>query len=471
MKNIAIILTCLYGGGAERIAGLLSKELSKVYNVYLFLFDVQNTVYEYGGTIVDLSSHDVDYEEAIKSYKKKYSIDVSISFMEPNNFVNIKTRVGEKVIISERCTQSLFATPNVAEEMQIRRFYNYADEMVACSWGVKYEQETHYGITIPITAIYNFINKELIERQAQQELDKDVNLFLNGSEYFINVGRLDEQKNQCELIRQFAYFNRNIDSNKKLLILGSGEKKDELEVLIAQNGLENYIRIVSYGKNPFRYMKKSLGLLVTSRYEGLPNVVLEAMTIGCPVVSYDCLSGPRELLDDNINYASVYNGIHVGKRGIIVESNTNEYYFAEAMTLVQDKSIRDSLVTNGYSYMETYSNDVILQKWIEVIERERQEKEGSIEDFIRLQFKKPTYIYGAGKRGKYCYEVLSQNYKIDGFVVTQKVDGEETICGVPIYELSEITDTNAIFIMGVTFRYQNAVVNELLRSGYNNIIF
>ena len=374
MKNIAIILNCLYGGGAERVAGLLSKKLAKRYRVYLFLFDVHHIVYEYGGTLVDLNvyaSNGIEYEEAIRMLKKQKKIDVSISFMEPLNYLNIKTRTDEKVIISERSIQSMFIPPHIAEEMQIKRYYQNADAMVACSYGVQWEQKTYYGIKIPITTIYNFINKDLIRQQACEAVETDIKDFLGDSEYYINIGRLVDQKNQEELIRQFIYFN--IDSNKKLLIMGSGDRREELEKMIAENNLATKVRIVSYDNNPFRYMSRAIGVLVTSRYEGLPNVILEAMTIGVPVVAYDCLSGTRELLDDNMDYsANIYEGVCIGKRGIIVQSNTskdNQYYFAKAMKLLLDMKIRKQLIKKEISYMKGYSNDNLLCDWIKVIER------------------------------------------------------------------------------------------------------
>ena len=71
IMNIAIITTSLNSGGAERIAGLLSKELSSKYNVYLFLLDTENIVYEYGGTIIDIRRCGPFYEYPIKLYKRK----------------------------------------------------------------------------------------------------------------------------------------------------------------------------------------------------------------------------------------------------------------------------------------------------------------------------------------------------------------------------------------------------------------
>lgn len=501
MKNIAIISPTLDSGGAERIAGLLSKELSKYYNVYLFLLDIENIVYEYGGKLVDIGDCGPFFECSIKEKKKEYRIDVSISFMEVMNFANIRSRGRERVIISERCIQSLIEPPNAADKLQIKRYYDFADEIVACSWGVRYEQEKIYGVKTPVTPVYNFINKEKIRRQSEEGFERNVQDFLGDSEYYINVGRLHEQKNQKKLIRQFRFFHENIDVKKKLLIFGSGECREELERLISDYKLGNHVRIFSYDKNPFRYMRNAIALLVTSRYEGLPNVVLEAMTLRCPVIAGDCLSGPGELLDDNVRYDTKYKGIRICKRGIIVENCESEdtgetHNFAEAMNLVCDREIRNRIIPAGVSYMDQYENADILQRWIDVIEKEERKEETPVDlEMKRLNSADEIYIYGAGNVGKSFYEKLSGKYRIKGFVVSDKFQNsfhthygcstagracgmhgykstdQYELYGIPVLELKELENKGAAIIIGVSYKYQNEVVGTLLQCGYNNILF
>ena len=160
MKNLAIIVHSLNGGGAERIAGLLSKALSRDYNVYLFLSSIEDIVYEYEGTIVNVGNSGPFYEYAIKMNKEKYNIDVSISFLEPMNFANIRTKGRDRVIVSERCVQSLLEPYHHSEAFKIKRYYNKADAVVACAEGVKYDLSENYNVKEDkIFTIYNFINK------------------------------------------------------------------------------------------------------------------------------------------------------------------------------------------------------------------------------------------------------------------------------------------------------------------------
>lgn len=131
MKNIAIISTSLHEGDAERLAALLSKKLSKLYHVYLFLLNTKNIVYEYGGTIVNVGGAGPFFEYSIKINKEKYKIDVAISFKEMINIANIRTRGSERVIILEGNVQLLPESGVYADDLRKYRYYDYADEIVA----------------------------------------------------------------------------------------------------------------------------------------------------------------------------------------------------------------------------------------------------------------------------------------------------------------------------------------------------
>lgn len=479
MKNIAIISPSLNTGGAERIAGLLSKELVKIYNVYLFLIDTKNIVYEYGGTIVDIGNKGPFFEYAIKVNKEKYKIDVAISFLEMMNFANIRSRANERIIISERCTQSYIEPKAYAEDVQIRRYYDYADEMVACSLGVAYEMQTVYGLNLPITPIYNFINQEGIKAKAKEEIDEKTAEFLGNSEYFINIGRLHDQKNQERLLRQFKIFHTSDRLGIKLLIVGSGELKNRLSQIIDELELQNCVKIVAYECNPFRYLSRAKALILSSKYEGLPNVLLEAMVLHCPVIAVDCMSGPRELLDDNLQYGIKYENIKICKRGILVtnkdsEDNCTTVFLAEAMRMLSDRKLCNDITNYEAEYMRRYDNKTILKQWIEVIERPRKQEYNPVNaEMQRLSSAKKKYIYGAGMVGKSYYIKLSKKYEIDGFIVSKKDKNAEELYGVPIYGIDDMKDrkNNTAVIVGVGYEHQNDIVKKLKEQGVENIVF
>lgn len=480
MKNIAIISTSLNSGGAERIAGLLSKELSKYYNVYLFLLSTDNIIYEYGGSIVDIGQSGPFYEYPIKIYKKLYDIEIAISFLEIMNFANIRSRGNERVIISERCVQSLINPPFTSQTDKIKRYYDFADEIVSCSEGVKYDLTYNYGVRNSITTIYNFIDKERIYSLSKEDLPVDIMDFLAGSEYFLNVGRLHEQKNQKKLIRQFQIFHETDDKKVKLLILGSGELLEELTSYIHGLNMEKYIKIVSYTNNPFVFMRKAKALVLSSRYEGLPNAVLEAMLLECPIIAADCMSGPRELIKDEMDYEKKLEKIEICKRGILVcnddtENNGETQYMADAMQMINtSEKIRGDIINHEIEYMSEYSNEDLVKQWIDVIEKEGRKHKDALENERNvLETAKHIVIYGAGFVGKSYYLRLKDKYKIDCFAVSRLEDNCTRLYGVPVVEISDLKERadDTVVIMGVGDTYQDEVLNLLNKEGFKHIVY
>jgi glycosyltransferase involved in cell wall biosynthesis len=112
----------------------------------------------------------------------------------------------------------------------------------------------------------------------------------------INVGRLIEQKDQQTLIRAFA----KVRSRRtcRLVILGEGEKRAMLAALAQKLGVGSDISMPGFVANPYSWMRKSAVFVLSSKFEGLPTVLIEAMQCGIPVVSADCPSGPAEILED-----------------------------------------------------------------------------------------------------------------------------------------------------------------------------
>lgn len=478
IMNIAIITTSLNSGVAERIAGLLSKELSSKYNVYLFLLDTENIVYEYGGTIIDIGRCGPFYEYPIKLYKRKLKIDVAISFLEIMNFANIRTKVNEKVIISERSVQSKIRPFLDAQSLKIKKYYNYADEIVACSYGVKYDLEHNYNVSANIKPIYNFVNKKMILEKSEEQIPLEIQTFLNYSDYLINIGRLHEQKNQRRLIEQFSYYHEK-NSNIKLIILGSGELEKELNELIKSKNMIDHIKIVPYTENPFMFIRKAKALIVSSHYEWLPNAIIEAMTIGCPVISTDCLAGPRELLGDLIEYNETITNVTMLERGILVpdlntDDNLETTYLAQAMDiLISNDDIQKNIINRQIQYMTEYNNSDILDKWIDVIEKTRNKYEMVSSEEKELNVGRKNLIYGAGYVGLSYYFRLKKMYNIDGFVVSSKEGYDDFLFGKPIYEFEKLkySSDEITFIIGVGDNTQDEIVRKLNVKGYKNIIF
>ena len=157
---------------------------------------------------------------------------------------------------------------------------------------------------------YQELSNEPLEEQYQ-------NTFKN-SFVFINIGRLTEAKGQWFLIRSFKEVVEKYP-NAKLIILGEGELKEKLQDLINKLNLQNNVHLLGMQKNPFKFLKHSNCFVFPSLWEGLPNTVIEALSLNIPIISADCKTGPREILCPELNIDNNIDYPYFGKYGILTK--------------------------------------------------------------------------------------------------------------------------------------------------------
>lgn len=210
----------------------------------------------------------------------------------------------------------------------MRRYYRQADGVVAVSRGVAEDAVDYLMIpTHKMVTIYNPIATDEVLRLSNAALshawldDRSVPVILG-------IGRLVEQKNFPLLMRAFASVRK--DRRVRLIILGGDESspgqcrhKRELSDLASSLGVSDDVEMPGYVSNPHAYLSRAALFVLSSRFEGFGNVLIEALLCGCPVVSTDCPSGPAEILQD-------------GRYGRLVPVDDEEA-LAEAMTSVLDR--------------------------------------------------------------------------------------------------------------------------------------
>ncbi|MFO7645988.1 MAG: glycosyltransferase [Desulfosarcina sp.] len=177
----------------------------------------------------------------------------------------------------------------------LRLWYAQADAVVAVSEGVA--DEIAAVAQIPraqIHVIHNPIDADRIARQAETKPDHP--WFQPGQPpVLLAAGRLHLQKDYPTLLRAFASLRK--ERNLRLAILGEGHERPRLEKLIGDLGIGADVRLLGFQKNPFAFMARAAVFVLSSAWEGLGNVLIEALACGCPVVSTDCPHGPSEVLE------------------------------------------------------------------------------------------------------------------------------------------------------------------------------
>jgi glycosyltransferase involved in cell wall biosynthesis len=173
-------------------------------------------------------------------------------------------------------------------------FYRQADAVTAVSEGVARDLAKSTGVPVTdIEVIHNPVITPEIRQLAQAPVAHP--WFAPGhAPVVLGMGRLKPQKNFALLISSFARVRRQRDA--RLVILGRGPERAALEIQIEREGLKEDVEMPGFVVNPYPYLARAAAFVLSSNVEGLPGALIEAMGLGCPVVSTDCESGPREIL-------------------------------------------------------------------------------------------------------------------------------------------------------------------------------
>ena len=214
------------------------------------------------------------------------------------------------VIVSERIALSSYcAAPSNSRKWRwrylpelVRRTYPKANRVVAVSDHVADELITTIGLhQDSVITVHNPVVDDNLRTRAQQPLEHPW-FAQDEPPVILAAGRFTEQKDFATLIRAFAAVRA--DREARLVILGEGRLRDDLEQLVCTLGIQADVYMPGFVENPFQYMARASVLVLSSAYEGLPGVLIQALACGCAVVSTDCPGGSSEILEDG-NYGAL----------------------------------------------------------------------------------------------------------------------------------------------------------------------
>jgi len=308
--KVAVYIPDLGGGGAERVTlNLLKGFTSQGVDVDLvlpkargvFLSQVPSSV-----RIVDLKAKGTFSSLlALCGYLRKSRPSAILSCLERANLVAILARrltgVKSKLVVTVHNTLSMSIGQSKSAKvkvlpMLIRRMYPDADVVGAVSAGAADDLIQFIGLPDSNVQVLGnaVVTPELL---AASKKDPEHAWFNEGQPpVIVSVGRLSMQKDYETLIRAFAI--ARAARHCRLIILGEGEEREKLEALAAELGVQEDIALPGFAANPFAYMAHAQVYVLSSRFEGLPTVLIEALACGAAIVSTDCRSGPKEILND-----------------------------------------------------------------------------------------------------------------------------------------------------------------------------
>jgi glycosyltransferase involved in cell wall biosynthesis len=370
--RVLFFISSLEGGGAERVMVEILRNINRNYiePILILLYPYDHSPYK-GLLPKDLEVIVIKREsdtslEKIKQFKdflkciKNKKPDLILSMLTHCNIMAIVAGLMYKIrtIVSEHNTLSEIIKTEDGRKMMgisgsflVRKLYRFANKIIAVSEGIKDDLIKNFGISKEkISVIYNPVDLENIRTLSKEPVDH--HFFESNVPIIISVGRLIYQKGFDLFIRALKKLSSQIDF--RAIILGNGPEKESLEDLAFKLDIIDKISFAGFKANPFAFLSKSDIFVLSSRFEGLPMAILEAMACEVPIIATDCKSGPREILQD-------------GEYGIFVPIEDEDALSVAMLKLLKDSALRERFKLLSKERVTNFSIDKIVKKYEELI--------------------------------------------------------------------------------------------------------
>jgi glycosyltransferase involved in cell wall biosynthesis len=372
-KLIVLTSTMALKGGTNRVIADLVRGLSRRVDVAILSFEAPGSVYELPDSVRMISvANGFSYtsSRALRTLNTLWLTRrlarviaderprVVMSFTTRPNVANaiIKALYKKKYrcILCERNFNSISYQNSLLGRVffhLMRATYPLADVVIANASDLADDLNRSYGVPAnKLSVVYNPFDLKRIEALSQGPVDE--RWFNEDTPVLLNVARLIEQKNHELLLRAFARVRRNIPC--RLAILGEGPLRNRLQHTAEDLGVENDVAFLGWRDNPFKYMRRAHAFVLSSDFEGYPSVLTEAMASGCPVISTDCPSGPREILE-------------AGKCGLLVPMKDEGALTEGIQTILTNEILRRDLVARGKARAEAFDPETIVDQYERII--------------------------------------------------------------------------------------------------------
>lgn len=312
IPDVVLYTRALFNGGTDQVMLNLAIEFARRGLVVRFVVDTHNPYSPFVSKLPEDVGYVVLDAESIPARLSKlraYLIEntpkvlISAGYF-PNIFAILARRLADvdtRVVVTEHNSPTVNRKQSRWWEARhwftffARLMYPHAHAIVAVSNGTARDLAKETGLPLErISTIYNPVVGPDLYEAAKQPLDHP---WFNDPQVpvLLAVGRLEPQKNYASLIRAFALVIRKRPC--RLVILGDGYEREALERLIATHNLSEHVQLAGFAPNPHAYTARAAALVLSSVWEGLSCVLIEALALGTPTVSTDCPFGPSEVLD------------------------------------------------------------------------------------------------------------------------------------------------------------------------------
>lgn len=355
MTNIVIFIPSIESGGVEKnlfyIINHIQYKFKKVFLVSADKFQHK----KFGKNIKIISPNSNSYRNKsriIKSLicffiiiKNFWNKEIIIFSLQSNLFSIIASKIINSKIIIRLNTSPEKYSSNFAKKLMFKILYNLANKIIVNSHEFKLNIKNYFNLDSTV-----ILNPLKVSKNKKKVL-----FFKNFKELkIISIGRLTDQKDHLTLLKSLSLLKNKFKVDFKLYLIGKGYNLNLLTNFIKDNDLKKNVKLAGFRKNAFEYIGSSDLLVLSSRYEGLPNVLIEAQASGTPIISSNCPSGPKEILMN-------------GKLGELFKVGDYESLCKKIFEYSKNKKIlkKKSILAKKYLYRYNYKSN--LKKYLKIL--------------------------------------------------------------------------------------------------------
>ena len=350
-KKLIIFMPSIEMGGVEKNLFIISNYLSLKFKettlitsssntkkfgkkVKIVSFDLLNNIFKFRSLKILISCILL-----IKEIIKNKFQDVTILSFQANIYSILIAKIFKKKIIVRLNSSPTGWLKNSFKRKIFTKIYSLSNLIIVNSR--EFKNEIKKKLYLKSICIYNPLDKEKIVKKAKINFKKNPYKIKNSLK-LISVGRLVDQKDHLTLLRSINNIKNKI--KVELILIGQGKNEILLNNYIKINRLEKNIKILGYKKNPYPFIKYSNVLVLTSKYEGLPNVLLEAIALKRFVISSDCPTGPKEILDN-------------GKGGMLFRTGNYKDLSKKIILYKNQTKVIKRKINHAYSLLKKYDSE------------------------------------------------------------------------------------------------------------------
>ena len=354
--RLCLVSDQLATGGAERCAALLSNYFvqneCEVYHVIV----VDKIEYAYSGEVLNLGKlknnsngffNRLKRFQVLKHFFSDNTFDFIVDFRvkrhQCQEFFIAKYIYKSPLIVMVHSYMTNLYFPK--SKYLANKIYSKAVKIITVSKKIEEKVKSDFKYS-QLQTIYNPIDFTAIDKQSQLSFEKEY-------DYILAVGRMNDDVKQFDILIE-SYAKSDLPKqNIKLVFLGDGDLRTSFELQTKQLHLENNIIFKGKVSNPYVYMKNAKCIVLCSKNEGFPTVLIESLACETPVIAFDCFSGPSEIITNNEN-------------GILVENQNFDQLITAMNTMISDEHFYLHCKRNAKESVSAFSLEKIGNQWLQL---------------------------------------------------------------------------------------------------------